>query len=389
MKHSVLFFLHNYPNYGGIEKVTTCLANYFVSQGLPTFIFSFICKDKEKLLSYLASNVTLIQATNKTKYDATENYNQLKNIIDQHKVDTVIFQDSYAPVEHILLTLKTQLHFRLFICEHNTPDCGLLSWKYFYPIKAKDIVKRFLAYYPILWEIEKNSTLRHQKLYEECDRYILLSHKYIPLFAKVSHLQELDKLSVIYNPLTVPISNVSISSKSNTCLFCARFTSQKGIKKVLDIWCEIEQHNSNWNLIMVGDGPLMSYVKRYIHFHHLKNIILEGYRAETYQYFASSSIFLMTSIFEGWPLTLFEGMSQGCVPILYNSFAAASEMVADGKNGYVIPKFDKKQYVSKLLQLINDKKSLERMSLCAIESCKKYDIEKIGKDWIKLINNDK
>lgn len=386
MKHSICFYLHNYPNYGGIEKVTTHLANYFVANGNDVCIFSYISKNEEKLLSFLHPTIIVEKALNVELLDSNENYAHLKEFLKCNRVDTVIFQDSYAPVEQILFRCKNELHFKLIIAEHNTPDCDLLSWKYAKPLLALEKFKYLLLYYPILWKVKRKITSRHWALYKECDYYALLSDKYIPIFEQISRIGNHPKLGVIYNPLTSEISNRTVTSKSDTCLFCARFSSQKGIEKLLDIWKEVEQIESNWKLNMVGDGPLLGYAKQYVKRYHLKRVVFEGYQTDTRRYYSSSSIFLMTSLYEGWPLTLFEAMSQGCVPILYDSFAAASDIVYHGRNGFVIPKFDKEQYVSTLIGIMRNKKKRNEMSRSAIKSCEQYSIDDIGKKWIQLID---
>lgn len=50
----------------------------------------------------------------------------------------------------------------------------------------------------------------------------------------------------------------------------------------------------------------------------------------------------MTSIYEGFPMTLLECQSFGVVPLLYNSFSAAVDIIDDGINGYLISPYKKK-----------------------------------------------
>ena len=61
---NILFYMHKYPSYGGIENVTTYLANYFVSKGHGVQIYSFVGVDFELLLSKLDKKVTMFANAN-------------------------------------------------------------------------------------------------------------------------------------------------------------------------------------------------------------------------------------------------------------------------------------------------------------------------------------
>ena len=60
-------------------------------------------------------------------------------------------------------------------------------------------------------------------------------------------------------------------------------------------------------------------------------------------------------------MTLLECQSFGVVPLLYNSFSAAVDIIDDGINGYLISPYKKKEYAKKLHQLMNDPVQLQQM----------------------------
>ena len=81
-------------------------------------------------------------------------------------------------------------------------------------------------------------------------------------------------------------------------------------------------------------------------------------------------------------MVLIEAQQYGCVPIAYSSFAALDDIINDGENGFSVKAFDQKEYVSKLRRLMDDSNIRDRMSVNAIESVKRFNVDNIAALWI-------
>lgn len=64
---SILFYITRYPGYGGIENITTLLANHLLMIGYKVSILSFIQQDEINLLNQLNHNVSFYKLPNKAK----------------------------------------------------------------------------------------------------------------------------------------------------------------------------------------------------------------------------------------------------------------------------------------------------------------------------------
>lgn len=144
---NILFYMHKYPSYGGIENVTTYLANYFVRKGHGVQIYSFVGVDFELLLSKLDNKVKFTQAHDSDDYCSQKNYEQLKQIARERKIDFIIFQDSYAPVDKLLWKLKRDIPtLKIITVEHNTPNAFLKALRYETPLSRMERIKRKFLY---------------------------------------------------------------------------------------------------------------------------------------------------------------------------------------------------------------------------------------------------
>ena len=84
-------------------------------------------------------------------------------------------------------------------------------------------------------------------------------------------------------------------------------------------------------------------------------------------------------------MVLGEAMVYGEVPVLYNSFLAAKDIVVDGKDGFLIEPLNKEEFVQKLLLLMNDSSIRIKMGETAMESIKITASEIVLAMWLDLL----
>lgn len=381
----ILFLLNRYPGFGGIENVTSMLANEFVHRGYIVSIFSCLSQENAELIVPLDPN---IQVINVEQCVYKERIQRFKEIITN--IDILIFQDSYAPIEFFLDYVnrhKTQV----IIVEHNTPDCFLLSYydalqKYkWYSIPG--ILRRIkfpYNYLKILFSIRR----RHKFLIETADKYVLLSEEYKHIINRKLNIKNINNIYSIPNPVKMNISNNVLANKDKEALFVGRLTSQKGIKYLIDIWKKFSEKVPDMRLTIVGDGELREYVEDRIKKDGINNIVLEGFRPDVWRYYRRSSIFLMTSVFEGFALVLLEAMGAGVVPFAFDSFESLKDIINDSENGYIVtPPFNVDEYVSKMLtfERMSEMEKL-KMRYNAVEKVNKFSLENIANKWIDLFS---
>ena len=117
----------------------------------------------------------------------------------------------------------------------------------------------------------------------------------------------------------------------------------------LKIWKEIETDHtlSEWKLKIVGHGKMESWYKSLVIHYGLQRVFFEGTKNPE-PYYNEASIFMMTSSFEGWGLTLTEAQQYGCVPLAFHSFASLTDIITDKVNGFAIPNDDISLYIKQI-----------------------------------------
>lgn len=74
-----------------------------------------------------------------------------------------------------------------------------------------------------------------------------------------------------------------------------------------------------------------------------------------------------------------EAQTSGFVPIAFDSFTSASEIIIDGKNGILVSPFNKKEYIYKLQELISNGTLRNTLSNNAKEHVKSFSHNIIAK----------
>jgi glycosyltransferase involved in cell wall biosynthesis len=229
----------------------------------------------------------------------------------------------------------------------------------------------------------------YREVYDMSDKYILLSRGFIPYFKKAAQIKDLSKLVCINNPLTFEKSSeiTEFGNKQNIILIVSRmYERQKRILLALKVWKILMQRHSmkEWQLKIVGDGPDIERYKNWSKKNGLQRISFEGQQSPE-PYYDEAKLFLMTSIMEGWGLTLTESLQKGVVSISFDTCAAFHDIITDGENGYLVKEGAIKTFASKIEQLAQDKQLWLSMAENALASANCFNLDKITKDWEKII----
>ncbi len=95
----------------------------------------------------------------------------------------------------------------------------------------------------------------------------------------------------------------------------------------------------------------------------------------------SGSIFFVSSRYEGFSLSLIEGMSQGLIPIVY-SVGVASEIIKNGVNGFLVS--NQSQVIRYTKKILADPDMRKRMSLEAYKTAQNFTADKLVDQLSKL-----
>ncbi len=173
----------------------------------------------------------------------------------------------------------------------------------------------------------------------------------------------------------------------NKLCFVGRIEDVKDPLRLIDIAKKLFEKNKNFELDIYGDGSLSQQCKDKINELNLSKIVhMKGY-TNNKNIYANYSASLLTSKFEGLPMSIIESKANG-IPTITTRFGdSVLEMISNNKDGFVCESDD--EFVEKTNELLTDDKLLTKMSENAYKSFNHFSKERAYKNWIKILENYK
>lgn len=194
------------------------------------------------------------------------------------------------------------------------------------------------------------------------------------------------RVEIIPNFSIMPISNLS-NGESKRVIAIGRLEWQKGYDKLIDIWKLVSPTHSDWQLDIYGEGSLEADLKKRINEAGLINVTIHPFTHNISQEYASSSICVLTSRFEGFSLVLLEAMRHGLPCVTFDCPFGPKELIDDNKCGYVIENDNINQFAERLNYLIDNQQVRKRFAKEALMKSRKYNVDNIMNLWKELFNS--
>ena len=365
---SILYFMGAW-DVGGVERVTAKLANEWVRRGWKVTVFAFRC-DNPLLLADLAPEVVRVMPDVGVRTKASEA--ALRRALVENRVRYLV-NDWCLPFRTTLFLRRAcrGLGVRLVSCLHNVPDTNNRIASARNPlvraaVRAVSSLNLFLGYFL-------------------CDRYVLLSESFIPIFRRVAGVPFARRLAAIGNPLTLPVpDDAATRAKENVLLYVGRLEEkQKRFSRVAALWKErLADAFPDWRLEVVGDGPDRTAYEASLA--DAPRVAFLGFQDPSAAY-ARAKVLLLTSDFEGFGLVLVEAMAAGCVPCALGSFASVRDVLGGG-GGVVVPApYDAAKFGEAVAALMRDEARLAATAEKARAAAKAFTVERVVDQWQTLL----
>ncbi|EPT3993878.1 glycosyltransferase [Campylobacter upsaliensis] len=254
------------------------------------------------------------------------------------------------------------------------------------------IIYNNMPHYPIF----KNKNTHYLYILHERQKKFRTKYKHydalIAINLKQKALLEKHHKNVIYIPNFLPkMPDATTNHQQKVVLFLGRFSKEKGVLRLIDIWKKVQEEAKfrEWNLVFVGDGVLKEAMQDKINKLNLNDtIIIKPFTKEVEKEYLNASIYAMTSHKEGLPMVLIESASYGLPSIAFDITSGPSDIIENGKSGFLIKNDDLKDYADKLQILMRDENLRKTMGENAKQIVKKrFSKEIILKKWQDLFDS--
>ncbi|MFH1504486.1 MAG: glycosyltransferase family 4 protein [Candidatus Omnitrophota bacterium] len=147
----------------------------------------------------------------------------------------------------------------------------------------------------------------------------------------------------------------------NTILTISALKPQKGLFYFLGAAKMLLKENPKLNFIIAGAGPFKKKIEKRIRLLGLSNKVrLEGWVDNIEELFKKASVFVLTSLWEGLPISLIEAVSSG-VPIVVSDTEGLRDLVKDKQQGFIVQPGDSKIVKEKCWQILKSSEDWSRV----------------------------
>ena len=382
---NIMFYLHCFPGFGGMEAMCGVLTKEFTKRGHNVCILSHKSGRGTSIMTQVPDQVPVYHMPDSSNLVSRANQDYLDRVISENHVEIVLFRDSYAKIEGNLL--GRNLPVKIITSEHNMPFFCYTearphsdSWAG----QIRRLLRNFLR--PNIYKME---SVRKRYLYDNSDLYVLLSNRFWGEFRAVTRLFDSRKLRAIPNPLAPELAKVPVdlNQKENLLVFAGTLSTEKGAMRALKALKFLRDSQclpAGWRFEILGDGSERRVCEDFVAVNKMDFVSFEGYQADVSQYFRRAKIFLFPSSREGWGNVLVEAMANGCVPIAFSSYGAVFDIIQNNENGFIIDAFNIEQYAQRLSILMKDDSGRNTLAERAVTVRDRFSVSRIADRWEKL-----
>lgn len=353
----VCFFLGDVHGTGGISRVTWIVANRLCDR----FNVCILAEHKNPIVKYEYRDEVQVDYLFDTRMSVHKRlFSMSKGIrkyIKKNKIDVLICAGEIFYIPCLLASLA--LRTRLVCWEHSN-----VSVKDEH--KFQSICRMFGAF-----GADEIVTLTQA----DCKRY---KEKY-----------GISKCRFIYNPVDDRLlTDVNYAGDACKIISVGRLCYQKNFGELIEVANKVLPRYPDWSWDIFGEGEEREVLQNKIDEYGLsKQVTLRGNVPNLYQLYKQYSFLVMTSRFEGFPMTLLESTAQGIPSIAYDVLTGPNEIIVNGITGYLIPNGNREQMIEKIEELIVKKEVRNNMSGACVESRCHFECSSIINQWAELLKN--
>lgn len=186
-----------------------------------------------------------------------------------------------------------------------------------------------------------------------------------------------DMAPIIYNPVDRKKFISICRKKDDGCVVftnIGRLTAQKNQLLLLKAFSIAIKKNNNIRLQIVGEGELREELyKQSVVLGIDKYVKFMGSRADIPEILYNSDVFILSSIYEGLPLTILEAMAAR-LPVISTDVGGISDIVHDNMNGILTKNESINDLVEAILLLASNHELRKKMGENSYKFSKNYDV---------------
>ena len=194
-----------------------------------------------------------------------------------------------------------------------------------------------------------------------------------------------DNVIVIPNPIEKFPVVISDCSRKHA-IAVGRYTWQKGFDLLIRAWKYVYAKHPEWVLDIYGPGNYEVYRQQVVNEGLSSVVKCHEADSDIFARFAESSIFILSSRYEGLPLVLGEAMATGLPIVSFCCPCGPKDIISDGKDGILVENGNVEKLAESIIYLIENETIRKQYGQLGRKTAFRYNEKSIMGLWIDLFN---
>lgn len=198
-----------------------------------------------------------------------------------------------------------------------------------------------------------------------------------------------DKIPVYVIPNSFPFYPDKPSLCENKqAIIVGRYNSAKGYNYLIDAWKIVYQKHPDWIINIFGSGEYEDRVRKQIQDNGLQDVVIMNNPIDhIMEEYLKSSIYVMSSVFEGFAMVLLEAMSCGLPCVSFDCPYGPRNVITDGEDGILVEYLNSQALADNICKLIENEELRKRMGSNGRRNVLRFSRETIMPQWVELFKS--
>ena len=369
-------------NYAGIERILSCKMNYISEQTSHSIFLTTYEQQSQNLPFQLNDNISYqpiivpMPLRNKMTISnwlrayilaRSQFKRQFRNLLNKTKPEIVICTVYSFQVLDIIINACHKQGIKTIMESHTKGETVMMAHKFEYNYYLHKLFS--------LWDHRIMRSLQY------CSCVVTLTKQDVPFWHRYAKRTE-----VIPNMLTISPKKV-LDYGAKRVISAGRYMSEKGFDMLLEAWHLLPEEFCDWHLYIFGNGERNLYQNIVDKYKMEKTVHLMPATYDIAEEFSKSSLYVMSSRYEGFGLVLAEAMSCGLPCVSFDCPYGPREIIKDGEDGLLVNYKDINDLTHKMALLMSDTELRCEMGKQAIRNISRFEPRAIMNLWVNLLQN--
>lgn len=197
------------------------------------------------------------------------------------------------------------------------------------------------------------------------------------------------KLPIYVIPNMLPFYPDKVSTCENKqAIMVGRYNSAKGYNYMIDAWKIVHQKHPDWIINVFGSGEYEEDVRRQINNYGLQDVIIMNNPTDNIiEEYQKSSIYVMSSVYEGFALVLLEAMACGVPCVSFDCPHGPRNVITNGEDGILVEYLNTNSLAEKICELIENQKLRKNMGEKGRMNVLRFSRDAVMSQWVDLFES--